>query len=93
MWIAALVIAAVLITFSTQLYVAANPHDRLPWIGRAVHEPSSAVMTRLAGLVVGLGGGLLLTPKDELGWFGLGALLTLVPTGILQSVHNARVER
>lgn len=92
MWIAALVIAAVLITYSTQLYIQANPHNRLPWVGRAVHEPTSAVMIRMAGLFVGLIGGLLLTPDEDRGWFGLGVLLIMVPTGILQSVHNARVK-
>ncbi len=92
MWIAALVIAAVLITYSTQLYIQANPNDPVPWIGRPANEPSSAVMTRLAGLLVGLVGGMILTPDDDRGWFGFGILLILVPTGILLSVHNARVK-
>jgi hypothetical protein len=92
MWIAALVIAASLITYSTWLYVQANPRDKLPWIGRATNEPSQAVMCRLAGLFVGLIGGMVLTPDDLRGWFGLGALLMLLPTVILQGVHNARVK-
>lgn len=93
MWIAALVVAAALVTFSTQLYVAANPRDVLPWVGRAVHEPGAAVMLRLVGLAVGLVGGLLVTPEADRGWFGLGVLLIMVPTVILQARHNARVKR
>lgn len=93
MWIAALVVAAALITFSTQLYIAANPRDALPWVGRAVHEPGSAVMIRLAGVAVGLLGGLLLSPEPDRGWFGLGVLLIMVPTVVLQGRHNARVKR
>lgn len=93
MWIAALVIAAVLITYSTWLYIEANPNDRLPVIGRAAHEPGTAVMIRLAGVFVGLIGGMLLTPDDLRGWFGIGALLILVPTLVLQAWHNARIKR
>jgi hypothetical protein len=92
MWIAALALAAVLITYSTWLYVKANPDSRLPWVGRAIHEPGAAVMTRLAGIFVGLVGGTALTPDDERGWFGLGVLLMMVPTVFLQTRHNARVK-
>lgn len=91
MWIAALVVAAVLITVSTMQLVAANPTSRLPWIGRAEHEPTSATMLRLAGLIIGLLGGLWLAPVDQRGWFGLGVLLLLVPTAFLQIRHNRRV--
>lgn len=93
MWIAALVIAAVLITYSTLVYVKANPTSRVPWVGRPENEPGSAVMLRLAGVFVGLVGGMLLTPDDMRGWFGLGVLMIMVPTGILLTLHNARVKR
>lgn len=92
MWIAALVVAAALITYSTWLYVRANPRDRLPWVGRAAHEPAQASMIRLAGLFVGLVGGTILTPDDQRGWFGLGVLLILLPTVVLQGRHNTRVK-
>lgn len=92
MWIAALVIAAVLITYSTQVYIQANPTGKVPWIGRPENEPNSAVMLRLAGVFVGLVGGMLLTPDDMRGWFGFGVLLIMVPTGILLTLHNARVK-
>lgn len=92
MWIVALVIAAVLITYSTLLYIQANPTSRVPWIGRADNEPNAAVMFRLAGVFVGLVGGMWLTPDDMRGWFGLGVLLLVVPTGILLTRHNARLK-
>ena len=91
MWIAALAVAAVLITLSTIQLIAANQRTPLPWIGRPANEPTSALGLRIAGVMVGLVGGLFLAPLDQRYWFGVGVLLILVPTAILQTRHNRSV--
>lgn len=88
MWIAALLVAAVLITWSTVVLIRANPTSRVPLMGRAENEPGSVVLLRLAGLAVGLVGGLLLAPLSQRVPFGIGVLLIMVPTLVLQVLHN-----
>ena len=89
MWIAALVVAAVLITWSTLMLAKANPTSRLPMIGRAEHEPSGVVVLRLLGLAVGLVAGSLLAPASQRIAFGIGVLLIMVPTAVISLRHNA----
>ncbi len=84
-------VAAALVTASTMQLIAANPLTRLPWVGRPEHEPPTAIGLRMAGVVIGLFGGLWLAPMADRFWFGAGVLLILVPTVILQVRHNQSV--
>ncbi|MDN5795173.1 MAG: hypothetical protein L0H79_05405 [Intrasporangium sp.] len=92
MWIVALVVAAVLLTFSTRQLILANPRSPLPWMRRPEQEPGSTLVLRVAGAFAGLLAAVL-TPTSLLGWFFLGIVLAFLPTAILQARHNSRVGR
>lgn len=90
MWIAALVVAAVLLTLSTRQLVLANPRSQVPWMGRPEQEPGSTLVLRIAGAFAGLVAGVL-TPTHQLAWFFVGIVLAFLPTIVIQARHNARV--